>query len=168
MSQIYLGGNGKNEYIIWADSQGQISDGYHTFEELYDHRHILTCFLLMQYKHIAFKTKKNSHKEEWSGWFIAGLNTEFGQISYHLPIKYWDMLPVQEIVYNDRYDDHTSFDVLKRLVDLFLSASRTLEAKDNVLCDSNDCSGGCMACGFLAQEEEFKIKLSTIGTNEIK
>lgn len=153
-NQVWLGGNGKTEYIIWADSPEEISDGYHTFKELYNHRHILTCHLLIQYRDIAFKTRKNQDKDEWEGWFIAGLNTKLGQISYHLPIEYWNMLPVQEIVYNDKYDGHSSFDVHNRLRRLLMEPEMGSEVSKDVLCDSPDSSGSIRDTGILAQEEK--------------
>lgn len=94
---------------------GQVSDGYHTFDELYEHRCLLFVSLSYWVPGI-FKTRKNDKGEEWAGWFIAGLNTPWGQITYHLPVEYWDLLEdATEIERNDQYDGHTSQDVAQRL-----------------------------------------------------
>lgn len=94
----------------------QLSDGYHTFAELYEHRHTLWAALLYAYAPLAFKTRRNQDGEEWPGWFIAGMNTPMGQLSYHMPAEWWDRLPnIRELERNDKYDGHTSTDVLRRI-----------------------------------------------------
>lgn len=101
-----------------------ISDGYHTFGELYEHRITLYITLLKIHTGIAaFKTwrsKKHSDGSEWEGWFILGYDTRPGhQITYHLPISKW-----QECDFADtldqapEWDGHTSNDVLERLKSL--------------------------------------------------
>jgi hypothetical protein len=95
---------------------GETSDGYHTFNELYEHRHTLFAIVLRSHPQSAWKTWREQNGEIWEGWFIAGLNTEFGQVSYHLPAEWWERLPdVREIERNSGYDGHTSADVLERL-----------------------------------------------------
>ncbi len=99
---------------------GETSDGYHTFNELYAHRCSLFALLLNTYDVVAleataFKTWRNSEGEVWDGWFIAGLNTKYGQITYHLPAGLWDLLYVPEVERNTDYDGHTSQDVITRL-----------------------------------------------------
>ncbi len=93
---------------------GDVSDGYHTFNELYEHRHLLFINVALAHKANAFKTWKNHKGEEWEGWFILGINTKFGQITYHLPEQYWP-LNVKEVESNADYDNHQSGDVLDRL-----------------------------------------------------
>jgi len=95
---------------------GDTSDGYHTFNELYEHRHALFALVLTGYLRSAWKTWRNQDREIWEGWFIAGMDTIHGQISYHLPAEWWERLPdVPEIERNATYDGHSSDDVLKRL-----------------------------------------------------
>lgn len=98
--------------------KGVLSDGYHTFNELYEFRNVLFIKLVKANKDVAFKTIKNKEGEEWDGWFILGLNTEKGQITFHLPIEYWDECDVKEIERNSEYDGHTSNDVLSRIKSL--------------------------------------------------
>jgi hypothetical protein len=95
-----------------------VSDGYHTFGELYEHRHHLFLLALEEVRKYlpTFKTKKNKEGEEWDGWFIAGFFLADGrQVSYHLPVKYWDRVGVLEIERNVEYDGHNAMDVLERL-----------------------------------------------------
>ncbi|KKM72185.1 hypothetical protein LCGC14_1423060 [marine sediment metagenome] len=98
-----------------ATNMNNVSDGYHTFGELYKHRHLLFLNLALANPGIAFKTWLNHKKEAWKGWFILGINTEEGQITYHLPEEYWIAAEVREIEYNSDYDGHTSKDVRYRL-----------------------------------------------------
>lgn len=100
---------------------GDTSDGYHTFNELYEHRHALFALLLEGMDEVylpatVWKTWRNKEGEIWDGWFIAGMNTKHGQVSYHLPAEWWDRLPnVPEIEQNADYDGHSANDVLERL-----------------------------------------------------
>lgn len=97
----------------------EVSDGYHTFAELYDHRVALWINLLILHKDKAFKTYLDDEGTKMDGWFISGLNTRFGQITYHLPDNLWSKLNIKEVDCNADYDGHSSEDVLKRLQQLF-------------------------------------------------
>lgn len=93
-----------------ADTR-KVSDGYHTFEELYDHRVLLFIALAMDTNHVA------KWKPHYPGWPVLFLETmKAGQISYHFPEKY---LPIVEKHFsrddNWEWDGHTSADVLERL-----------------------------------------------------
>lgn len=100
----------------------QISDGYHTFDELYEHRTILFLVLCNQLKSQAmnvWKSKKHSDGSEWKGWFIAGIGVNKGnQITYHIPIDKWDLCTSKELPKAPKYDGHSSQDVLERLQQL--------------------------------------------------
>ncbi len=98
--------------------KGNISDGYHTFNELYEHRHALFLNVVKAHKEQAFKTLRNQKGELWEGWFILGINTPHGQITYHLPMFYWTLADVPEVERNADYDGHTSQDVVARLLAL--------------------------------------------------
>ncbi|WP_067517812.1 WDGH domain-containing protein [Endozoicomonas ascidiicola] len=111
-----------NLLILPCDAS-QVSDGYHTFEELYEHRHLLFINLLAAYPYSAFKTRRNQENTELIGWFIAGLDLSFGQLTYHLPEKYWSDLDIREKNNNEDYDGHSSDDVLKRLNNLYQTAT---------------------------------------------
>ncbi len=103
-------------------------DGYHTFDELYEHRialFIALCRQIQQFEDDEYPTdiwKSKAHHDGtvWDGWFIMGINTDQGkQISYHLPMKYWDSL--NDILTLDSapiWDGHTPDDVIERLLNL--------------------------------------------------
>lgn len=96
-----------------------ISDGYHTFGELYDHRivlFILACKAI-SYRFNIWKSRTHHDGSVWDGWFIMGVGVTPGtQISYHLSNKYWDLAScAKEIEKAPEWDGHTSADVLERL-----------------------------------------------------
>ena len=97
-----------------ACDSGDVPDGYHTFDELYRHRCLLWAYICSTSPH-AFKTRRNDRGEEMPGWFIAGRNTADGQLTYHLPNAFWDLVRVSEWERNFNYDGHTSDDVADRL-----------------------------------------------------
>ena len=95
-----------------------VSDGYHTFQELYDHGNLLWILILKLTEYYVFKTYRDENGVREDGWFIAGMNTEFGQITYHLPEVYWRYVDAPELPRNEGFDNHTSEDVLTRLGEL--------------------------------------------------
>lgn len=102
----------------------KISDGYHTFGELYEHRFRLFIALIQYASDYVYTWKSKSHSDGtmYEGWFIAGIGVEKGeQITYHLPISMWNdnQLMYTEILSNaPEFDGHTSADVLERIKNL--------------------------------------------------
>ena len=96
---------------------GKVSDGYHTFDELYEHRHLLFILLVStnQWYLKPWKSKLHDDGPMYPGWFIAGTTLPSGPISYHLPLEYWDLLNIQELPQAPKWDGHTSKDVVERL-----------------------------------------------------
>jgi hypothetical protein len=114
-----------------------ISDGYHTFGELYEHRialYIALCKMKARQNAayndrrewieeadekppLVWKTKVHSDDSVWDGWFLLGVNHEKGkQITYHLPMAKWEECAfASEIKKAPEWDGHTSADVLERL-----------------------------------------------------
>jgi hypothetical protein len=99
----------------------KISDGYHTFGELYDHR--IVNFILVcrrEQKVQVWRSKAHSDGSSWGGWFILGIGKDVGhQITYHLPESYWEQTGFAETLDKaPEWDGHTSADVLERLKQL--------------------------------------------------
>lgn len=102
-----------------------ISDGYHTFGELYEHRienFITICRMIQTYRHLdripVWMAKRHHDGTELEGWFILGIYTEPGkQITYHLPMSRWtecyDFATAFDLA--PEWDKHTANDVLLRL-----------------------------------------------------
>lgn len=92
---------------------GEVSDGYHSFNELYRHRNLLFCAFLRH--HDGWKSRKHSDGSAWEGWFIAGANLKGVQITYHLPVELWDLCPAAAYDRAPDWDNHTSNDVCDRI-----------------------------------------------------
>ncbi len=104
-----------------------ISDGYHTFDELYDHRNMLWISLaLMMDDRSDFKVEWV--REHFAGWDLIVVEDysrqtqempyEHKQLSYHVPAKLRPLYEarLKEIAAMDhKFDGHTSQDVLARL-----------------------------------------------------
>lgn len=93
-----------------------VSDGYHTFGELYAHR--IALFIALARRTIyAWRSKAHSDGSIWDGWFILGIYKDAGkQITYHLPMSEWDKCDFAETLEKaPEWDRHTSNDVLERL-----------------------------------------------------
>jgi hypothetical protein len=98
------------------------SDGYHTFDELYDHRHSLLLALMKSAPNLFWFSRRHQDGELCFGdgnWFIVGaFLPDVGQISYHLPIELFHLAQktgANELEVGVLWDGHTSEDVSKRL-----------------------------------------------------
>lgn len=98
--------------------KGSISDGYHTFDELYEHRFRLFIALMRSNPTIAWRANNHDDGEMFDGWFVCGMDLPTGTVSYHLPVRLWESLDgvgVRTSLRADKWDGHTSDDVLERL-----------------------------------------------------
>jgi hypothetical protein len=108
----------------------QVSDGYHTMDELYEHRitlYIALCrhmhgLLGMENpgKYLVWRSRFHSDGEICFGTgsqFVLGIGKEPGkQITYHIPMEHWDETEfAQTLEIAPNWDNHTSADVLERL-----------------------------------------------------
>lgn len=97
---------------------GSISDGYHTFDELYEHRHALFLNLMKVYYAEAWVSSQHHDGTVMDGWFIVGIILPTGPVSYHLPKRLWYAALSTGATFMDRapeWDGHTPMDVLDRL-----------------------------------------------------
>ena len=102
-------------------SSKDISDGHHTFGELYKNRIILFCTLCNLLPNISWKSKKHFDEENdpmFFDSFIAGINTPEGIATYHIKLKYWDLFDVPELEKAPKYDNYNNEEVLKRILSL--------------------------------------------------
>lgn len=101
-----------------------ISDGYHTFGELYDFRKLFNAHLFNEWaaqgKYNVHKSYKHSDGEFCfgGGWFIVVAELPTGQISNHYEIKDWELFKVKEVDTPVDFDGHTAQDVLERMKSL--------------------------------------------------
>ena len=97
---------------------GEASDGYHTFNELYDFRREYNAALVNSGVWKAHKSYRHHSGELCfgGGWFIVMMETPFGQISNHYENRYWDEFHCEEKEIADMWDGHTERDVIARLM----------------------------------------------------
>ena len=102
----------------------EISDGYHTFTELYEHRitlFIALCRILENGN--VWRSKRHSDGKlcfETGTQFVLGIWWAKGtQITYHIPIERWHETDFADTLKEaPEWDGHTPQDVLKRIKNL--------------------------------------------------
>lgn len=100
----------------------KFTDGYHSFEELYDYRLLYNAALFNEFAkqnlYDVHKSKLHSDGEVPFGdpnWFIVMAELPTGQISNHYEMKHWDLFNVPEKDFANEYDGHSPQDVADRL-----------------------------------------------------
>ena len=117
----------------------KISDGYHTFADLYEQRLILSAALAKNNTH-AWKSKRHEDGSVpfGGGWFIMGFDTDEGSYTYHYELKDWDLFQCKELDKGKPWDGHTSKDVRRLLsIPAAVSVPQWISVKDR-LPDDND------------------------------
>jgi len=143
------------------NAPGDTSDGYHTFDELYEHRLSLTAVIatIAAIDGDSWRSKRHHPADGpmFDGYFIVGIDLPGGQVSYHHPLKDWDRfaeVPVLE--HAPRWDGHTSDDAQDRLHAFVLGlneairAGRRAQAAARTAADK--ASEGVVICRFPEEE----------------
>ncbi|MCA1183481.1 hypothetical protein MH050_08335 [Bacillus licheniformis] len=94
---------------------GKISDGYHTFDELYHHRMILFSVICNQNKKEAWKSWKHDDGSMFDNYFIVGIHTPQGHYTYHYHKDHWDLFDVKELELAPKWDGHKPEDITRLL-----------------------------------------------------
>jgi len=120
---------------------GNTSDGYHTFDELYHHRAVLFSVIVENFATRAWKSKLHADGTMYEGMFIVGIETPDGQATYHYDVEpYWNLFRCKEVDRAPEWDGHTPGQAIERiskLVDLIdRQTCRNLSPKpaDVLLC----------------------------------
>lgn len=128
------------DYITGIE-KGKLSDGYHTFDELYEFRKLYNAalfnrwakthmdeiymmnkgYMLLHHNPVEFDVHKSWKHNDGElcfggGWFIVVAILPSGQISNHYKAEDWDLFKIPEVEKAKYpFDGHTSKDVLDRL-----------------------------------------------------
>lgn len=109
---------------------GQTSDGFHTFDELYRHRLLLNAALFNAWgrgraRGYATGPEYDVHRSLLhhdgeapfgGGWFIVVAALPTGQVSWHYPVEHWDLFrQVPETHRAAVWDGHTADQAADRL-----------------------------------------------------
>ena len=109
---------------------GDISDGHHTFKELYRYRLLYNAALFNEWARLGLYDvhKSRLHHDGTlpfgdDKWFIVVAELPTGQISNHYKVTDWHLfdIPVRELP--NVYDGYTPADVAKRLEELLLDST---------------------------------------------
>ena len=112
--------NKKTEEVI--EDKGEVSDGYHTFNELYEYRLLYNASMFNEFAkqgmYDVHKSKRHSDGNfpfDNPDYFIVVAELPTGQISNHYRMKEWDLFDIPEKETSNPYDGHTPKDVTERL-----------------------------------------------------
>lgn len=107
---------------MMAEDPGEISDGYHTFNELYEYRLLYNASM---FNELAKQNLYDVHKSRLHSdgtvpfdnpdYFIVVAELPTGQISNHYKMKDWDLFDVPVKDKANKYDGHSPKDVAERL-----------------------------------------------------
>lgn len=120
---------GKEERLVVMGSSfhvtedGKISDGHHTFEELYEYRLLYNAALFNTWARLGLygvhKSMKHHDGEPCfgGGWFIVVAELPTGQISNHYRLSDWRLFQIPEKELPNQYDGHSPAMVAERLTE---------------------------------------------------
>lgn len=96
---------------------GDLSDGFHTFNQLYYQRMILFATIVKQNRDKAWKSLRHESGELCfgGGWFIVGIDTPEGSYTYHYEDNYYSLFDCVELKCGKHWDGHTEKDVTRLL-----------------------------------------------------
>ena len=94
-----------------------VSDGFHTFRQLYYQRMMLFAAIVRQNKDKAWKSFRHEDGELCfgGGWFIVGIDTPEGSYTYHYEDSYFGLFDCEELKRGKHWDGHTEKDVTRLL-----------------------------------------------------
>lgn len=125
-----------NIFSLPSDKIENLTDGYHTFKELYECRLMYNAVLFNEwanqllpaegYGNALFNVNKYDVHKSWrhnngeecfgGGWFVVCAMLPTGQITQHYKAEYWNLFKIPETPFAKfEYDEHTTEDTLKRL-----------------------------------------------------
>lgn len=99
------------------DDIGDLSDGSHTFRQLYYQRMMLFAALVKQNRDKAWKSLRHEDGELCfgGGWFIVGIDTPEGSYTYYYEDNYFSLFDCVELEKGKHWDGHTEKDVTRLL-----------------------------------------------------
>lgn len=118
--------DGRVRRIEVTSGQIELSDGYHTMDELYDHRRALTAVVAAWAARMpepASWRSKAHHPDDSpmfeGGYFIVGIELDTGTITYHYKLSHWDdFSAVPELEHAPKWDGAPPSATVDRLLEL--------------------------------------------------
>ena len=101
---------------------GEVSDGYHTFNELYYYRMLYNAAFFNELaKNTGIKVMKSKRHSDGkpcfddADMFIVQAELPTGQVSNHYSMEDWDKFKVDEVEVADEWDGHTPQQAAERI-----------------------------------------------------
>lgn len=108
---------------------GNVSDGYHTFNELYRYRMLYNAALFNEWAAMAKVAGAGKHDlkvhKSWrhsdgelafgGGWFVVVAQLPTGQITNHYEAQHWELFKIPVLDKAAEWDGHTPEQVAERL-----------------------------------------------------
>lgn len=107
-----------------TDETDEVSDGFHTFGELYDHRRALTAVLAGAAASAGDSWRSKAHHPDddpmfEGGYFIVGIKLPTGTITYHYELTHWDdFAATPELEHAPKWDGAAPSATVDRLLEL--------------------------------------------------
>lgn len=122
------------------ENPGSLSDGYHSFDELYFHRMMLFSIICNKFKGYAWKSWRHSDGTMYDDMFVVGITTPKGDYSYHYESEYWDRFNVTEFEKAPVWDGHKPEDIdrLYSLLDMTPSGDAWAMHEISILTKNSD------------------------------
>ena len=114
----------------WPESSQDLSDGFHTFGELYQHRCLLFIALQQTQADAWWSLKHHPDNDPiYQGMVVAGFTAWGQEITYHLLAdEYMPLLKragIRELPHAPKWDGYTPSDVLHRLTAMIAFKEKT-------------------------------------------
>lgn len=108
------------ELILKPNDMGEMSDGYHTFNELYRYRMLYNAGFFHFLKTAGYDVVKSKKHNDGGlcfggGWFIVMANLPNGQVSNHYEMKDWSLFKIPEVDRAPAWDGHTPEEAADRI-----------------------------------------------------
>lgn len=136
-----------------------LSDGFHTFRQLYYQRMMLFATIVKQNKSRAWKSLRHEDGELCfgGGWFIVGIDTPEGIYTYHYEDNYFGLFDCKELERGKHWDGHTEKDVI-RLLSLPSAQERKTGKWKWSFADNGWADWTCSVCGYV-KNTDIHVKL---------
>lgn len=138
---------------------GNTSDGYHTFNELYHHRAVSFSVIVENFATRAWKSKLHADGTMYEGMFIVGIETPDGQATYHYDVEpYWNLFRCKEVDRAPEWDGHTPDQAIERIGKL-VDCKTDRPTCRNIYAETEGMSGcengfKCSECGNTVEDYE--------------
>lgn len=91
---------------------GDVSDGHHTFNELYQYRMLYNVHAALGWLAAGIPVSKSWRHSDGElcfggGWFVVVAQLPTGQVSNHYTVEHWDLFDIPQVDLSPEYDGHT-------------------------------------------------------------